>query len=421
MADQNNTQQQETKSKKIPLTLNLLAAILANNGITIRLNTLSWNVDIITDPSKNTLISSADMGEQLLDNLPTILYDALFQSYSNCMENKIAADLRVISCREATNPVLDFISQVKWDGQDRLEQVYSMLGIPAKDTLSRTLIHLWLKQGIALLHNNRQTLFGGEAFLVLVGKQGCGKTRFFRKLAMRDEWFREGQRLSRFDKDDSRRAITTWIAEFGELESVIRDADYNALKNFVTSSYDEYRLPYAARDTQKPRRTLLAGTANSDKFLVDPTGNRRYWIVPMTKTHITDEEFNALDAAQLWAQIYAEVCPLSLAEKQKCFRLDKKTANLLAARNMKHNASRPYEDELRDIFAIVEREPKDWHYEWTTVSEWKDCFPSLKNAYVGTLGSRINEFIDAHEYKIKADRKKRSRLYFLPLKCDEQG
>lgn len=99
-----------------------------------------------------------------------------------------------------------------------------------------------------------------------------------------------------------------------------------------------------------------------------------------------------------------------------CFCPDDKTRKQLDARNSGHKASAAFEIELRDIFTVAERNPEIWPYKWTTLSEWKIKFPTIRNASGETLGKRINEFIGAHEYKIKAKRTgKNGREYFLPV------
>lgn len=139
--------------------------------------------------------------------------------------NSIKQYMMRFAFQNSYNPVLIMIQSTKWDEVDRLPQVYKLLGLADDDKLSRNLIHLWLKQGIALLHNTQEKSFGGESVLVLIGKQGYGKTTFFEHLAMRPQWFRAGQSINSFDKDNARRAlgsiIFTDIMEAASQRSVI--------------------------------------------------------------------------------------------------------------------------------------------------------------------------------------------------------
>lgn len=82
------------------------------------------------------------------------------------------------------------------------------------------------------------------------------------------------------------------------------------LKAFVTNSVDHYRLPYGRSDVVSPRITSLCATCNSDRYLIDPTGNRRWWSVPFSR-QVPREELEHLNARQLWGQIYAAVEPLT--------------------------------------------------------------------------------------------------------------
>lgn len=306
------------------------------------------------------------------DDLATILHDQLADEYRGATFDTISQKLLFIARENQYNPVLECLDALQWDGQDRRGQLFSMLGLE-HDTLSQALVWKWLLQSVALLFNDEEDPFGADGCLVLNGEQGLGKTSFFRHLALRSEWFGEGQRIDDRDKDTGRRAITVWICELGEVESTMK-SDIPALRAFVTSSEDHYRLPYGRNDIVAPRRTSLCATANDDRYLVDPTGNRRWWSVPFRRA-VSHEELKALDAQQLWAQIYAQVAPLSYEDKKTCFRLTADEQKQLSKRNGSFEKPLKSQPEVEDILSIAKRD--NLQMREMTVAEFKALWPTL--------------------------------------------
>lgn len=121
-----------------------------------------------------------------------------------------------------------------------------------------------------------------DTALILQGKQGVNKSTFFKILASED-WFDDslGQ-IS--DKDERLKLHVTWFIEWAELESVFKRRDQASVKAFLTCSRDYIRLPYGRSVQAFDRPSIIVGTTNQDEFLADPTGNRRFWIVPVQKT-----------------------------------------------------------------------------------------------------------------------------------------
>jgi putative DNA primase/helicase len=82
------------------------------------------------------------------------------------------------------------------------------------------------------------------------------------------------------NKDSLISAITHWVVEIGELDSSFKK-DIARLKGFLTSDRDKVRRPYGRSDSEYPRRTVFCATVNDDNFLVDSTGNSRWWTIPV--------------------------------------------------------------------------------------------------------------------------------------------
>lgn len=394
---------QSTKRGKERLTIEALAEELAMRGIAVKYNLINCEYEIMGRTDAGFTMSQ--------DDLLARMHNALADQYKGASFETLAAYITYTAREHRYNPVLEALEAVKWDGVDRLPQLYTLMGLEA-DSLSQALVLKWLMQSVALLFNDPADPFGADGCLVLNGAQGAGKTSLFRHLAMRDQWFGEGLTVNDRDKDTTRRIVTTWIAELGEVESTLK-SDISALKAFVSASIDHYRLPYGRADVVAPRMTSLCATCNSDRYLIDPTGNRRWWSVPFRRT-VPREELLALDAAQLWAQIFATVAPLPYREKAGCFRLTEEERGELAVRNNEFEKPIKAQPEVEDILAKAAREGLNTRQ--MTVTEFMKLWPELRGYSAQQVGAALKKCgIDTTMRRINGTR---ARMAALPVRTD---
>lgn len=349
----------DAKQPKQRLTWEMLLCEMGMRGWAVRFNLITQEVEV----QARTVVSNRPMS---MDDLITALHSDLADKFKGCTLDTLHAYVSYIARENAVNPVLDLISGTMWDGADRLQTLYDLMGIQS-DELSKTLVRKWLLQTCALLYNNEECPFGADGVLVLNGGQGVGKTSLFKHLALCPQWFCEGATIKDNDKDTSRRCITRWITELGEVESTLK-SDVSALKAFVTSEMDVYRTPYARSDRKAARRTSLCATCNSDRYLIDPTGNRRWWSVPINAP-MDYAEIQKFDALQLWAQIHLLIVPLNQQERAACFRLSRDEQAALAVRNGGFEKPVKAENECRDL--IEEARINGYVWEFMTPTRWK--------------------------------------------------
>lgn len=349
----------DVKQPKQRLTWEMLLCEMGSRGWAASFNVITQEVEV----QARTITSNRPMS---MDDLITALHSDLADKFKGCTLDTLHAYVSYIARENAVNPVLDLLSGTTWDRVDRIEMLYDLMGIQA-DGLSKTLVMKWLLQTCALLYNDEECPFGADGVLVLNGGQGVGKTSLFKHLALRPQWFCEGATIKDNDKDTSRRCITRWITELGEVESTLK-SDISALKAFVTSDMDVYRTPYARSDRKAARRTSLCATCNSDRYLIDPTGNRRWWSVPIGAP-MDYEKIQKFDALQLWAQVHSLIAPLSPQDRASCFRLTREEQAALAARNGKFEKPVKGEDECRDLIEGAKQNGHVWMF--MTPTQWK--------------------------------------------------
>ena len=335
--------------------------------------------------------------DHLPETAPTIIYDDLQTEFEKCSAAKIADILLVIAADNKVNPILDMITSAKWDGKDRIEEIYNIFGIGKEDKLSREIIKKWLMQAVCGLFNDNKHPFSLDLILVFKGKQGIGKTRFFEHLAMLSQYFGEGVCIDPRNKDSIIQATSNWICELGEIGSTLKK-DMDSVKAMLTKANDEYRLPYGRSTLKFPRMTSFVGTVNDDKFLIDQTGNRRFATVPISDDiHIDyNTQIRTFDSLQLWTQVYRIVQEeiAKGATMASCFRLDPEMKEELDSRNEEYTKPMKAEDEVIDILSRLnmdkQQTPSNCKItdEYMTVTEFMSYHSEL-NKYTAEQISKV--------------------------------
>ena len=199
------------------------------------------------------------------------------------------------------HPVKDYLNGVVWDGKKRLDTLLiDYLG--AKDTLyTREVARKVLIAAVARIMRPGVKF---DEMLVLVGKQGCGKSTFISKLA--GEWFSDSF-MTVQGKEAYESVQGVWIMEIAELAG-LKKAEVEPIKMFVAKQEDRFRPAYGRRIETFKRQCIFVGTTNNSRFLKDPTGNRRFWPVDVSKGEknlFGDESSLDAERDQIWAEAVA--------------------------------------------------------------------------------------------------------------------
>lgn len=190
------------------------------------------------------------------------------------------------------DPVREYLEGLKWDGVERTEKWLNKYLGCADTEWTQLIGEKWLISAVARTY---KPACKADAMLVLEGAQGVGKSTALAILA--GEWY--GPDIPPLSSKDAQAYVHgPWVVDFGELD-VYRRAEITTFKNFVTLTRDSYRPAYGRFTVTRERRCVFAATTNEDSYLLDGTGNRRFWPV-----HCTNIDTFALarDRDQLWAE-----------------------------------------------------------------------------------------------------------------------
>lgn len=244
------------------------------------------------------------------------------------------------------HPVRDFILSKPWDGKHRLAEMILTIGVAKKDEALRDiLMRRWFISAVAAAFStNDEDMFYGV--LVLQGAQNVGKTRWIGSLLPVElrSAFKEGFTLDPTNVDNKFEACSKWLLELGELDKTYKKSDVAELKAFLSNTHDEMRRPYAEMASMFKRRTVFAASVNPARFLVDDTGNRRWWTVPVLKVNYK----HGLDMQQLWAEVYT----VYLAGEQ--WWLSEQENDMLTVHNTAFEVENPMVELLQQFFNFNE-------------------------------------------------------------------
>ena len=251
----------------------------------------------------------------------------------------ITGYLTTICDRNLFNPVMAWIESKPWDGVDRLPAIIATIESTMDLSFKSLLMTKWLVGAISAAADPCGVSDAGA--LVLQGAQGLGKTQWIKSLAPHDlDVIATGARINIDRVDDIASAVSFWLVELGELDATFRKSDVSALKAFISKNVDKLRRPYARAFSTYPRRTVFYGSVNDEAFLVDETGNRRFWTIPCTAVNWQ----HGIDVQQLWAQVF------ELFKDGYDYHLTREETALLEQSNVAFTAASPIKERLQALF-----------------------------------------------------------------------
>lgn len=201
-----------------------------------------------------------------------------------------------IAYENAFHPVKQYLDSLKWDGTPRLDTWLITYGKAADTDYTRAISALVL---IAAVRRVRQPGCKFDELLVLESGQGLMKSSALRALCPNEAWFSDDLPLDVDAKQVIERTLGKWIIEAGELAGM-RQSQVESLKAMLSRQVDgPVRLAYGRMSVERPRQFIAIGTTNSETYLKDTTGNRRFWPVRVEAFNVDGIRFVR---DQLWAE-----------------------------------------------------------------------------------------------------------------------
>ncbi len=339
-----------TNSKK-PRPLDTTANfkhLLAMFGITARWNMMNRSRDISVPGADFYYEESENAALTYITNLAVI---------NDLPVRRVDKHLDAIALEQRYHPICDWILSKPLTEPGIFNKFLRCIKT-TNDDLSYMLIKRWMISAVTAAFSTGE--FAPQGVLVIHGEQYTHKSSFIMSLAPKIfRAIKGGLILDPSKKDDVLTVAQYWIAELAELDATFKVADSNRLKGFVNLEEDSIRRPYAMKDSKLIRRTVFVATVNESKFLIDTTGNRRWWAVSITEPINT---YHGLDMQQVWREIY------EMYLQGESPNLSRDELILLNNSNEQYEYLDPFSEKLPAAF-YWEREPCQWMNATQVLSE----------------------------------------------------
>jgi hypothetical protein len=202
--------------------------------------------------------------------------------------------IRQIAENDQRSPINEWLKSLKWDRKPRLDTwLIDYIGAPDTPLVREA----GLKFMVAAVKRRLEPGCLVDWMLITNGPQAIGKSSLPRILFGPDEVVP----MTHSDDGKDFKALfhRGWCVSFEELEAMNK-RDVEGLKAIITSPTDVFRPPYGRIEKTYKRRCVLYGSTNNAHFLShDPSGYRRYVIVPAEQVMFKKLED---DREQLWAE-----------------------------------------------------------------------------------------------------------------------
>lgn len=205
----------------------------------------------------------------------------------------IESALLSTSERTIVHPIRDYLGSLVWDGMQRLPELFFRYFAAEDSVYTRAVGTRWLISAVArVMKPGCQS----DSMPVLEGPQGSRKSTGIEALFGK-EWFSDSA-LDLSSKDCYQSLRHVWCHEFAELDS-FKGRDATRIKSFLSARVDTYRPSYGRTTRPFPRQVCFCGSTNEREYLIDRTGNRRFWPIGCGQV---DVEALRADRDQLWAE-----------------------------------------------------------------------------------------------------------------------
>lgn len=189
---------------------------------------------------------------------------------------------------------LQWAEGLVWDGVPRVEHFLERYaGAEAGDYSRAVSGYMWTALAARLVQPGAKC----DMVPVLVGGQGTGKSTGVMAMSPEPDSYVEVN-LEHRDDNLARSLRGKLVGELGELRGLM-SKEAEAIKAWITRTHEEWIPKYMEFATKFPRRLVFIGTTNSDEFLADDTGERRWLPV---RVGVVDADAIARDRDQLWAE-----------------------------------------------------------------------------------------------------------------------
>ena len=302
---------------------------------------------------------------------------------------------------EQYDPINTWLDNLpKWNGQDYIAELAKR--VPTSQPHWEKYLRFWLIGMVAQWRESEKQLTGNALTPLLIGRQGCGKTRFCKIILppeLRDYY---NDKINFKNEFDLNIALTSFaLINIDEFDKTTNSQQI-VLKYLLSSSDVKFRPPYGKTIKQYRRYTSFIGTTNQMKPLVDPTGSRRFVCVGVNGNINFEDN---LEHHQLFAQA------LHLFNNGERFWLNNEEIDTLIAEN------EPFQklNDLVEMIGETFRKPRETEQaKWWSLGDISKVLASrYQNFDPETPFQKIGSALNDIQFNFTSKRKTKHMEYWL--------
>ena len=302
---------------------------------------------------------------------------------------------------EQYDPINTWLDNLpKWNGQDYIAELAKR--VPTSQPHWEKYLRFWLVGMVAQWRESEKQLTGNALTPLLIGRQGCGKTRFCKIILppeLRDYY---NDKINFKNEFDLNIALTSFaLINIDEFDKTTNSQQI-VLKYLLSSSDVKFRPPYGKTIKQYRRYTSFIGTTNQMKPLVDPTGSRRFVCVGVNGNINFEDN---LEHHQLFAQA------LHLFNNGERFWLNNEEIDTLIAEN------EPFQklNDLVEMIGETFRKPRETEQaKWWSLGDISKLLASrYQNFDPETPFQKIGSALNDIQFNFASKRKTKHMEYWL--------
>lgn len=242
-------------------------------------------------------------GKMFSDFDEAIIYNDCERECGLSTKTKVDNALMEVFNSNRYNPILNYITSLKWDGKKRISKLFIDLLQADNTELNKEMTKKWF---IAAVKRIVEPGCKFDNMIVLQGNQGIGKSSICELIS---KSFCNTISLDEVgNKDLIGKLNRTWIAVIDEMDT-FNKKEMSSIKTFLSLSEETTRLAWAKNQQTYKRHCVFIGSTNDETFLRDSTSSieRRFWIIKCNKTKMDGKIRETLTSDyidQLWAEAY---------------------------------------------------------------------------------------------------------------------
>ena len=216
-------------------------------------------------------------GRELPEELVNLLYVQLSQADIGISKNAAIDAILFAAMGNGYHPIREYFDALLADDDikpadvDTLATTYLGTSDPLYDAMLAGMV-------VGAVQRVRDPGSQMDYCLTLKGEQGEKKSTWLEALCGHQDWYCSTKQHN--NKDLMMVIGTSWLIELAELETLTAGKEAGDLKAMITDKVCRYRKPYGKGLSKEPRGSIFVASVNTTDFLRDPTGNRRFWVIP---------------------------------------------------------------------------------------------------------------------------------------------